>query len=68
MQKENKVFEDVHNYTKYSIVKMLINEYKDKKLDNLNLIEVLADRTLAVLAVCGMKYHQELRGEFDDET
>ena len=68
MEKENKVFEDVHNYTKYSIIKMLIKEYKDKKLDNLNLIEELADRTLAVLAVCGMKYHQELRGEFDDET
>ena len=68
MKEEKKVFKDVHNYTKYSLVKMLIKDYKDKKLDNLNLIEELADRTLAVLAVCGLKFHNELREEFDNES
>ena len=46
---------------------MLIKDYKDKKLDNLNLIEELADRSLAVLAACGLKFHNELEQEFGDE-
>ena len=67
MEENKKLFEDVHNYTKYKLVDMLIKDYKDKKLDNLNLIEELADRSLAVLAVCGLKFHNELEQEFGDE-
>ena len=34
-----KLYEDIHNYTKYKLVEMLIEKHKDSKLDNLNAIE-----------------------------
>ena len=58
------IYESVHNYTKYKLVEMLIEKYKDKKLDNMNLIEQLSDDVLKVLAIAGMKYYSELRREF----
>ena len=60
-----KVFKDVNNYTKYKLVMMLIEKYKDKKIDNMNFIEELSDDILKVLAVAGMKYYSELRREFE---
>ena len=65
MEKNKKVFKDVNNYTKYKLVQMLIEKYKDKKIDNINLIEQLSDDILKVLAVAGMKYYSELREEFE---
>ena len=41
-----KVFKDVNNYTKYKLVQMLIEKYKDKKIDNINLIEEMAEDIL----------------------
>tara|TARA_R100001443_G_C3240027_1_gene150511 strand:+ start:73 stop:291 length:219 start_codon:yes stop_codon:yes gene_type:complete len=66
LDKENKVYEDVHNYTKYKLVEMLINRLNDGRLnlDNLNAIEDVADDVLRTLAICGLKYHQELKGQF----
>ena len=61
-----KVFKDVNNYTKYKLVMMLIEKYKDKNLDNLNQIEQLSDDVLKILSICGLKYYNELRGEFDE--
>ena len=61
-----KVFKDVNNYTKYKLVQMLINKYKDTKLDNMNLIEQMSEDILKVLAIAGMKYYNELKGEFDE--
>ena len=66
--KENKIYESVHNYTKYKLVEMLIDKYKDKKMDNLNQIEKLADDVMNVLSIAGLKYYQELKGKFKDET
>ena len=60
-----KVFKDVNNYTKYKLVQMLIEKYKDKKIDNINLIEQMAEDILKVLAIAGMKYYSELRREFE---
>ena len=60
-----KVFKDVNNHTKYKLVQMLIEKYKDKKIDNMNFIEELSDDILKVLAVAGMKYYSELREEFE---
>ena len=62
------LYESVGNYTKYKLVEMLIEKYKDKKMDNLNQIEQLADDVMNVLSVCGMKYYQQLKGKFKDET
>ena len=68
MNKEDRIYENVHNYTKYKLVEMLIEKYKDKNMDNLNQIEQLADDVMNTLSICGLKYYQELKGEFKDET
>ena len=60
------LYESVGNYTKFKIVELLIDNYRDKKLTNLNQIEELADDICKILAICGMKYYQELNEEFGD--
>ena len=64
----DQLYESVGNYTKYKLVEMLIKRLSDgkTKVDDLNSIEDLADDVLKVLAISGMKYYQELRGEFDE--
>ena len=62
------LYESVGNYTKYKLVEMLIEKHKDKNMNNLNQIEQIADDVLNVLSVCGLKYYQELKGKFKDET
>ena len=66
MEEDNKLYEDVHNYTKFKLVEMLINRLNDgrTKVDDMNSIEELADDVLKTLAVAGMKYYSELKGEF----
>ena len=61
---KDKVYDDVHNYTKFKLIEMLIKKYKDKKIDNLNQIEQLADDVVKVLSIAGLRFHQELREEF----
>ena len=61
------LYESVGNYTKFKLVEMLIEKHKDKKMDNLNQIEKLADDVMNVLSVCGLKYYQELKQEFDEK-
>ena len=65
---EDKFYEDVHNYTKYKLVEMLIERFNNKKLklDNLNSIEDLADDVLQVLAIAGLKFHNDLKGNFNE--
>ena len=67
MNKEDRMYEDVHNYTKYKLVEMLINRFQEDKikLDNLNAIEDLADDVLKTLALAGLKFHNELNGKFN---
>jgi hypothetical protein len=67
MNKEDRIYEDVHAYTKYKLVEMLINRFQEDKtkLDNLNAIEDLADDVLSVLSIAGMKYYNELNGRFN---
>ena len=63
---DDKLYESVGNYTKYKLVEMLIEKHKDSKLDNLNAIEQVADDVCNVLSVCGLKYYNELKGEFNE--
>ena len=67
MPEDKQLYDSVHNYTKFKLVEMLINRLNDGriKLDDLNSIEDLADDVLKTLAICGMKYHQELKGNFN---
>ena len=60
-----KIFKDVNNYTKYKLVQMLIDKYKDTKLDNINSIEQMSEDILKVLSICGLKYYSELKGKFE---
>ena len=66
-KKENKLYDDVHNYTKFKLVEMLINRMNGGrvKVDEINSIEDLADDVLKVLAICGLQYHQQLKENFD---
>ena len=68
MSDNDRLYESVGNYTKFKLVEMLINKYKGKSLDNLNAMEQVADDVCNVLSICGLKYYQELKGEFKDET
>ena len=68
MSDNDKLYESVGNYTKFKLVEMLINKYKDKNMDNLNQIEQLADDVMNTLSLAGLKYYNELKGEFKDET
>lgn len=60
------IYDSIHNYTKFKLVEMLIKKYKDKKLGNLNAMEELSDDVLNILAICGLKYHQELKNKFEE--
>ena len=63
---DDRIYEDVHNYTKFKLVEMLINRLNDgrTKVDDMNSIEDLADDVLKVLSICGMKYYSELKDKF----
>ena len=61
------LYESVGNYTKYKLVEMLIEKHLDKKLKTMNAIEQLADDVINTLSVCGLKYYQELKQEFDEK-
>ena len=67
MEEDKQLYESVHNYTKFKLVEMLIKRLNDgrTKLDDLNSIEDLADEVLKTLAICGMKYYQELNDNFN---
>ena len=67
MTEDKQLYDSVHNYTKFKLVEMLIHRLNDgrTKIDDMNSIEDLADEVLQTLAISGMKFHQELRGEFD---
>ena len=66
MDEREIIYERVNNYTKFKLVEMLINRLNDgrTKVDDMNSIEDLADDVLKTLAISGMKFYQELRGEF----
>ena len=58
---KDKFFEEVNNYTRYKVVEMLIEKHKYNKLDNMNVIEDIADNVLDVLAVCGLKFYGHMK-------
>ncbi len=66
---EDQIYESVHNYTKYKLVELLIERMNQGRLnlDNLNAIEDVADDVLRTLAICGLKFHTELKSKFGKE-
>ena len=65
---DEKLYNDVHNYTKFKLVEMLINRLNDgrTKVDDMNSIEDLADDVLEILAICGLKYYSQMKGNFNE--
>ena len=62
---KEQIYKDVHNYTKYKLIEMLIKKHQSK-FKNLNDIEQVVDNMMDTLAVCGLKYHNDLKEEFDN--
>ena len=52
-EEERRYLERLHNLTKFKLVEMLIDKYKDKKIQNLNVMEELAEDVLSVLDKVG---------------
>ena len=52
-EEEKRYLERLHQLTKYKLVEMLIDKYKDKKIQNLNVMEELAEDILGVLDKVG---------------
>ena len=61
MNKNDKFYDDVHNYTKYKLIEMIIDKHIDCKISSINKIEDIADDILKVLAVCGLKYYGQIK-------
>ena len=50
--------EEIHNYTKYKVVELLIKRHKDGiTLKNFEEIENLSDDILSILGLVGAKYY-----------
>ena len=66
---EDQLYEQIHNYTKYKLVELLIERMNQGRLnlDNLNAIEDVADDVLRTLAICGLKFHTELKNKFEGD-
>ena len=64
----DKLYDNVHNYTKFKLVEMLINRLDDgkTKMNDMNSIEDLVDDILKVISIAGMKYYSELKEEFGE--
>ena len=54
-EEEKRYLERLHQLTKYKLVEMLIDKYKDKKIQNLPIMEELAEDVLSVLDKIGNK-------------
>ena len=63
---DDRVYNEVNIYTKYKLVEMLIEKHKDR-FEDLDTIEDVADDMLKVLALCGLKYYNKLKGKFNAE-
>ena len=50
--------EQIHNYTKYKVVEVLINKHNDgNTLSNLEEVEDVAEDVLTMLGLVGAKYY-----------
>ena len=58
MTKQEKLYEEIHNYTKFKLVEMLIEKHKGK-FNGLNDIEQFSDEVLDILTLCGLKFYSK---------
>tara|TARA_Y100001963_G_C6541784_1_gene335861 strand:+ start:347 stop:538 length:192 start_codon:yes stop_codon:yes gene_type:complete len=60
--KKNRFYEEVHNYTKFKLVEMLIEKHQDRFKD-LDTIEDVTDDILNILALSGLKFYGNMKKE-----
>ena len=55
--------EEIHSYTKYKVVEVLINKHNDgNTLSDLNEVEDVAEDILDMLGLVGAKYYAKGKG------
>ena len=55
--------EQIHNYTKYKVVEVLINKHQEgNTLSDLDEIEEVAEDVLTILGLVGAKYYAKGKG------
>ena len=55
--------EQIHNYTKYKVVEVLINKHKEgNTLSDLDEVEDVAEDILTMLGLVGAKYYGKGKG------
>ena len=55
--------EQIHNYTKYKVVEVLINKHKEgNTLSDLDEVEDVAEDVLTILGLVGAKYYAKGKG------
>ena len=52
------ILEEIHNYTKYKLVEMLIEKHKDR-FEHLDTIEEVSEDILNILTLCGLKFYNK---------
>ena len=55
--------EQIHNYTKYKVVEVLINKHQEgNTLSDLDEVEDVAEDVLTILGLVGAKYYAKGKG------
>ena len=52
------ILEEIHNYTKFKLVEMLIEKHKDR-FEDIDTIEDLSEDILDILTICGLKFYNK---------
>ena len=52
------ILEQIHNYTKFKLVEMLIEKHKDR-FEDMDTIEDVSEDILDILTLCGLKFYNE---------
>ena len=52
------ILEQIHNYTKFKIVEMLIKKHKDR-FEDMETIEDVSEDILDILTLCGLKFYNK---------
>ena len=52
------ILEQIHNYTKFKLVEMLIEKHKDR-FEDIDTIEDVSEDILDILTLCGLKFYNE---------
>ena len=55
-----KLYEDIHNYTKFKLVEMLIEKHKDR-FEHIDTIDDVSEDILNIISLCGLKFYGDIK-------